>query len=350
MPTNAEYRLYVGTYTDDESAAQGISLVRVDSSGGFRPTGHVAEAIDPSFLAWGPHGSVLYSVNERSHGRVTAFAVLPDGTLNEINSQPSQGEAPCHLSVHPSGRYLLTANYLSGNLAVHPVAEGGVLRQACHVTQHSGSGPNAERQRGPHAHQVLPDRSGKHVLAVDLGTDTVYVYDFDAETGHLALRYEEMLPAGSGPRHLAFHPAGRHAYLISELASTMTELTYDEDKGVLGTVRTLPTLPESFGGTNLASEVVVSPDGRFVYGSNRGHDSIAVYGAEGGLELLEIRAALVSEPRHIALSPDGSVLFVAGQHSDDVQAFSTGGGSDLTPIGDPVPTPKPVCLLPAPQS
>lgn len=346
MSTNTEYRLYLGTYTHAESAAEGIGLAWADPSGRIRCTDHVASASDPSFLARAPDRSVIYAVSERPHGRVIAFAVRADGTLREINSQPSHGDAPCHLSVHPGGRFVLTANYVSGNLVVHPVGEGGVLREACHVIQHSGSGPNTDRQRGPHAHQIVPDPRGEHVLAVDLGTDTVYVYDFDADSGHMAIRFEAALPAGSGPRHLAFHPSGTRVYLINELASTMTEFGYDPATGTLEHGSTLSTLPNEYEGANLGSEVVVSPDGRFVYGSNRGQDTVAVFGTDNGLALLGIHSARVAGPRHIALSPDGSVLFVAGQDSGTVQTFTTSGTGELIPAGDPVATPTPVCVLP----
>ncbi|WP_190817218.1 lactonase family protein [Saccharopolyspora pogona] len=349
MPDNGEYRIYLGAYTSAESAADGIRLAIADADGALRCTESVAEASDPSFLAMAPDGATLFAVSELRQGRVIAFKVHDDGTLTELNSQPSLGAAPCHLSVHPSGKYLLTANYQSGNLVVHPIADGGVLREPCHVVQHSGSGPNPQRQEGPHTHQVLPDPSGRHVLAVDLGTDSVYVYDFDVDSGHLALKHEVPLRVGAGPRHLAFHPDGERAYVINELASSITEFGYDADTGVLEPGRTLSTLPPDYGRPNLAAEIVVTLDGRFVFGSNRGHDSIAVFRADssdGEFRLVDIRPAVVAEPRHIALSPDGRVLFVAGQRSNDVQAFGIADNGDLAPLREPVPTPTPVCILP----
>ncbi|GAA2801023.1 lactonase family protein [Saccharopolyspora taberi] len=346
MPFNGEYRMYVGAYTGSESRAYGIRLAEVTASGAVRCTDSVAATADPSFLALSPDGGTLFAVNEIADGRVVSFAVGADGTLAEVNSQPTLGQAPCHLSVHPSGRFLFTANYVSGNVVVHPIAEGGVLRAPCHVVQHSGSGPDRDRQEGPHAHQVVADPGGRHVLAVDLGADSVQVYDFDQETGHLALREAASMRAGSGPRHLAFHPSGTRFYLLNELASTMTEIGYDPVSGAMEPGRTLSMLPPDFAGQNLAAEVVVSPDGRFVYGSNRGHDSIAVFGCEDGFRLLDVRPAGVAGPRHIALSPDGRILFAAGQDSATVQAFAVGESGDLTPAGEPVPTPEPVCLLP----
>ncbi len=350
MPDNGEYRVYLGAYTGVESAADGIRLAIAGADGALRCTESVAETADPSFLAVAPDGATLFAVSELQAGRVIAFSVRADGTLGEINSQPSLGAAPCHLSVHPSGKYLLTANYGSGNLVVHPIDAGGVLREPCHVVQHSGSGPNPQRQEGPHAHQVLADPSGRYVVAVDLGTDSVYVYDFDLDGGHLMIKHEVPLRAGAGPRHLAFHPDAERAYVINELASSITEFGYDAATGALEPGRTLSTLPPDYGRPNLAAELVVTPDGRFVFGSNRGHDSIAVFRADssdGEFRLIDIRPAVVAEPRHIALSPNGRVLFAAGQRSNNVQAFGIADNGELTPLREPVPTPSPVCILPA---
>lgn len=345
MPEDAQYRVYVGAYTGPESAANGIRLAFADAAGRLRCTDRVADTYEPSFLALAPDGATLFAVNEVAHGRVVAFDVRPDGTLVEINSQPTHGSAPCHLSVHPSGRFLLTANYLSGNVVVHPIGEGGVLREACHAVQHSGQGPDKDRQEGPHAHQIVPSPDGRFVLAADLGTDAVYVYAFDADSGHMVLKHEVAWEAGTGPRHLAFHPNGDRGYLVGELTSTITEFEFDADGGTVRPGRTLPLLPADFAGTSLAAEVVVSPDGRFVFASNRGHDSIAVFSA-AGFELVGIFPAGVRGPRHIALSPQGDVLHAAGELSDTIQAFAVSATGGLTPVADPVSSPSPVCLLP----
>lgn len=349
MLDNAEDRVYVGSYTGEHFSGRGIALATLDATG--RPIVSeevVAETPDPSFLAMAPHAPLLYAVNEVTDGRVTAFAVESDGSLSELNSQPTLGSAPCHLSVHPSGKYLLTANYVSGNLAVHPIDKGGVLREPCHAVQHSGGGPNRQRQLGPHAHQVLPDPSGSHVLAVDLGTDSIYVYDFDERSGHMVIREQAVLPPGSGPRHLVFHPSGGRGYVINELASTVTEFGYDDRSGAIELGETLSTIPGDFEGENLASEVVVTPDGRFVLGSNRGHDSIAVFSAESGdFRRLGVHPAGVGEPRHISMVHDGKVLLVGGQNSSTVQAFSISDTGELASAGEPTTVPCPACLLPA---
>lgn len=350
VPVDVEYRVYVGAYTGPDFGARGIRRCFADSAGRLRCTDHVAIATDPSFLALSPDAATLYAVSESMQGRVVAFHAAADGTLREINSQPTMGAAPCHLSVHPSGKFLLTAHYVSGDLAVHPIDAGGVLREACHQVQHSGSGPHP-RQDGPHAHQIVPDPSGRRVLAVDLGTDSVYVYDFDLESGHLSLHEQVTLQAGSGPRHIAFAPSGTRAYLLSELASTITELDYDPRTGKLEPGSTLSMLPAGAPEANLGAEVVVSRDGRFVFGSNRGDDSIAAFatGRDGAaFERIGVRSAGVAEPRHIGLSPDGGVLFAAGQNSGTIRAFAIGESGELTPVSEPVESPAPVCVLPAP--
>jgi 6-phosphogluconolactonase len=334
------YRVYLGAYTGTESAVDGIRLAHVDSTG-LRCTDCVATTLDPSFLALAPDARTLYAVNELSVGRVVAFAVETDGTLAPVNSQLSHGATPCHLSVHPSGGFLLTAHYGSGELAVHPIGPGGRLLDACHVVQHTGSGPDP-RQCSSHLQQVLTDPDGRHVVAVDLGTDSVYTYDFNPLTGHLALKQEVMLEAGTGPRHLAFHPSGTRLYLVNALTSTMTEASYEA--GVVTPRATVSMLPADYQGHNQAAEVVVSGDGRFVYGSNCGHDSIAVVQVDG-FRLVDVHTAGVIEPRHIALSPDGRNLLVAGQGSETVRLFAVDGPT-LEPVGRPVPTPRPACVLP----
>ncbi len=348
MTDHVEYRMYLGAYTGEDSAAHGIGLAPVDAAGRVGDIALVADTPDPSFLAPAPDGSMLYAVNETLEGRVTAFAIRADGTLREVNSQPS-GDGPCHVSVHPCGRYVFTANYVSGDVVVYQVGEGGALREPCHVVQHSGSGADPERQRGPHAHQIVADPGGGHVLTVDLGTDSIHVYEFDADSGHLVDGEETSMPPGTGPRHLAFSPSGDRMYLLSELASTMTEFDYDVRTGTLRRGRSLSTLPDDHSGSNLASEVVVSPDGRYVYGSNRGHDSIAVFdsGADGGeFRLLGVHPAGVAQPRHISVCSRGRMLFVAGQDSGTVRTFPLGETGEPGEPSEPVDTPTPACVLP----
>ncbi|GAA4887507.1 lactonase family protein [Saccharopolyspora cebuensis] len=350
MAHDGAYRIYLGTYTGTEAAAGGIRALRADRRGAVRDDGLLAELADPSFLAASPDGGALYAVSEQDDGEVAAFAVRPDGSLAELGRRSSGGAAPCHLSVHPSGEYLFTANYGSGTVAVHPVELGGALGEPCDVVRHRGRGPNPQRQESPHAHQVLPDPSGRFVFAVDLGTDSVHGYGFDPLTGRLTPREQVRTRPGAGPRHLAFHPDGERAYLISELESSVTEFGYDGSTGALRTEQSLSTLPPGYGKPNLAAELVITPDGRFAIASNRGHDSLAVFSldsADGEFRLVEIVSAGVAAPRHIALSPAGDVLFAGGQDSDAVQPFALAEDGRLTPLGRPEPVPSPVCLLPA---
>ncbi|WP_228717615.1 lactonase family protein [Allosaccharopolyspora coralli] len=336
---------YLGTYTSADSAATGIVAAEIDDSGRLRPTGRLAPATDPSFLALAPDRATVYAVREQRQGRVVAFRVRPDGTLTELNSQPTQGSDPCHLAVHPNGRFLFAANYASGDVVVYPLGEGGAVREPCHQAHHSGSGPNAQRQAGPHVHQVVVDPSGGRLLAVDLGTDTVSVYDIDRDSGHLALRSELATHAGAGPRHLAFLPSGTRFLLINELDSTVTECGWDPATATATAYRTVSIVPESFTGTTLAAEIVVSPDGRYAFASNRGHDSLAVLDLQEGVAVREIVPAGVRGPRHMSLARGGSVLVVAGETSHTVQSFAVEAGA-LRAIGEPVPTPSPVCVLP----
>ena len=338
-------RVYVGSYTSTESSAVGISLAEVDPSGVLVPTGWAGQATDPSFLALAPDGATLYAVQEQRHGRVTAFRVQDDGSLVELSSQQTLGADPCHLTVHPNGRFLFTANYGTGDLVVHPLAENGAIREPCHQVQHSGSGPDPRRQAGPHAHQVVLDPGARHLLVVDLGTDTVSIYDLDADSGHLALRSELVLHEGAGPRHLAFRRDGRGFLVLNELDSTVTDCRYDPETATATAVSTASTVPESFTGRTSASEIVVTPDGRHAFASNRGHDSVAVLDLDAGTAVREIVPARVEHPRHISLTRDGRILFVAGETSHAVQSFAVEAGA-LRAIGEPVATPSPACVLP----
>ncbi|MBE9373013.1 lactonase family protein [Saccharopolyspora sp. HNM0983] len=335
-----------------EHAEQRISTAVLDSSGALLPTGRDVGAPQPSFLAASPDGAVLFAVDERTAGRVRSYRIGDQGALTEIGAQPSLGSHPCHLAVHPGGAHLFTANYASATLAVHPVGADGALGEAQFAVQHTGRGPNPERQEGPHPHQVVPDPGGQYVLAADLGADAVVSYEFDPGSGHLAQRCRAALRPGSGPRHLALHPDGDRGYVLNELDSSLTEFGWDRASGQLEPGRTLSTVPPDFARPNLPSEVVLLADGSFGYAANRGHDSIAVFTPESGdgqFRLVEVQPARVSGPRHIALSPDGTRLLALGRRSDDIQVFDVLDDGHLSPVGDPLSVPAPMCavLLPA---
>jgi 6-phosphogluconolactonase len=348
---------YIGTYTGPKS--QGIYAFRVDpQTGAASPLGCVAQTVHPSFLALHPSGKFLYAVSEVSRfadsrgGAVAAFTVdAATGALMLLNQQSSGGAGPCHLSLDKTGRHVLVANYSGGSVAVLPVRADGSLGEASAVIRHSGSSAHPQRQRQPHAHSVNLSPDNRHALVADLGTDRVMVYRFDADRGSLepAALPSATLPPGSGPRHLAFHPDGRRVFVINELLSTLTLLDYDPDLGRLTPVQTLSTLPENFSDENTTAEVVVHPRGRFVYGSNRGHDSIVVFAfdpaAGGRLKLVEHVATQGRTPRNFALDPTGQHLWAANQGSDTVVIFRVDTASGrLQPTGQVLSVGAPVCV------
>ncbi|MGW7197191.1 lactonase family protein [Streptomyces chryseus] len=349
-------RAYVGTYTTQPGGGTGIGLASYrPRTGDLASTGVLAGVRNPSYLALAPDRRTLYAVDERPEGAVTAVRVAA-GAPPEVLGRPraTGGADPCHLSVHPGGRFLLTANYTGGSVSVHPVGRGGELGEATDVVRHTGSGPDPERQEGPHAHMVVTDPGGRYVVAVDLGTDTLHTYRLDPRTGTLREHARAATRPGAGPRHLAFHPSGRHAYVVNELDSTLVACGYDVREGILTPGTPHPTVPRTGRAApaerNYPAGVVVSPDGRFVYVSNRGHDSIAVFAAECGgaaLRPVSVTPSGGSYPRHIALDPSGGLLFAANQKSGTVTAFRVNRRTGrLTPAGAALAAPVPVCVLP----
>jgi 6-phosphogluconolactonase len=352
--------VWIGTYTGPQS--QGIYAFRFDGeTGTLSPLGLAAETPSPSFLALHPNGKVLYAVNEThdgpgNSGMVTAFAIDPaTGRLTKINEQPSRGADPCHLAVDATGQYLVVANYTGGSFVVFPLAEDGRLAAASSILANRGSGPNRERQDGPHAHDVVFDAANRFLIAVDLGLDQLFVYRFDPAVGSFTFGdpASARVPPGAGPRHFAFHPDGRHAYSINELDSTVTALEWDPSAGKLTADASVSSLPAGFTGENSTAEVEVDPRGRFLYGSNRGHDSIAVFRinpVSGALSLIAHSLTRGKEPRHFALDPTGRWLIAGNQNSNTLAVFrvdQTAG--TLSPAGDLVSVGSPVCILFAKQ-
>jgi 6-phosphogluconolactonase len=352
--------VYVGTYTDGGS--RGIYRFEFDPSLGVASAPVLAgESENPSFLAVHPNGRVLYAVNEVANfggaptGAVSAFAINPaDGSLTRLNQQPSGGADPAHLAVDRAGRNVLVANYTAGTVAVLPLAADGRLQPPSTVRQQAGTGPNRARQEGPHAHEIVLDAAEAFAFAADLGADRIFIYRYGAASGTLEPNEPNaaVLEPGSGPRHLAWHPSGKIAYVINELGSTVTAFRYDAGHGVLDAFQTVTTLPAGFSGPNKAAEVAVSPDGRFLYASNRGDDSLAVFSidaASGTLTASDRVPTGGRAPRHFSIDASGHVLLVANQDSDSVTFFrldpTTGRPS---PIGRPLVVSKPVCVLLAP--
>jgi len=339
--------LYVGTYTAN-TRSEGVYLVRMDRrSGELRRIGAVNAGANPSFLTIHPNGRVLYAVNELDTGAVSAFAIVKgiDG-LTKLNEQPSDGGAPCYVSVDKSGRALLVANYSGGNVALLPIEANGALAPA-HVVQHTGKGPNAERQEAPHAHCILPDPSNRFALAADLGADRVFVYRLDLDGKALGHVGDAVMAPGAGPRHLAFHPTLPLVFVANELDSTVATLRFDSARGALSPQGTLSTLPAGWTGTNYPADIHVAANGRSLYVSNRGHNSIAVFsvGREGALALEQMISTEGDWPRNFSLHPTGQWLLVANQRSDSVIVFARDSDTGrLTLTKQKLEIPSPVCL------
>jgi 6-phosphogluconolactonase len=370
MTTAGTIFVYVGTYTEaaQNGTAEGICIYRMDpSSGALTHVRTVGGCPNPSFLAFDPTRRFLFAVNEtetfagQPGGGVRAFVLdAGAGNLTPLNAQPTHGDDPCHLCSDPTGRYLLAANYGSGSYSVHPIGADGHLGAATDVVQHSGSGPNARRQAGPHAHMVTFDLSGNYALLVDLGIDKTLIYRLDIGTGKLiphrvvtASGATEQAAAssepGAGPRHVAFHPSNRYAYIINEIGCTIDAFAWDADAGTPASLQTISTLPADFTGANTAAEIAVHPSGRFLYGSNRGHDSIAIFALDPSTGALASRGWEPTggkEPRSFALDPTGTFLLAANQNSNTIVTFridqSTGA---LAATGEVAQSPTPVCVL-----
>jgi len=349
-----ELTLYVGTYTSGKS--EGIYIYRMNQmTGELKRVGSVPSN-NPSFLALDPEKRFLYAVNEvnnfvgKTTGAVSSFKVGPTaGELTFINQQPSEGADPCHLTVDQKQKSVLIANYTGGNVAVLPIQRDGSLGPAIDVEQHDGSGPR-EQQKGPHAHCIKLDRNNRFAFAADLGSDKVMIYRFNPTTRKLepGQQPSASLHSGAGPRHLTFHPNGKYLYVINELDSSLTTFKYDSVKGTLTAFETVSTLPRDFTGTSYCADIHISKSGRFLYGSNRGHNSIVVFAIDprtARLKLVEHVSTEGKWPRNFVIDPTGRFLLVANQHTDNVVVFRIDAQTGrLTPSGQMAEIPIPVCL------
>ena len=337
--------LYLGTYTSVEGGGRGIGLATYDAATGrVTGTGTITGVDNPSYLAIHPDHRTLYAVNERDDGAVTAVR-LSDRKI--LGSRSTGGAGPCHLSVHPGGRWLLSANYGSGSVAVHPIDASGALGERTDLVTHPSLAPGPG-QEGPHAHQFITSPDGGHVLAVDLGTDTVYTYRLDEKAGTLTEAAQAHTRPGAGPRHLTFHPGGRHAYLANEVDNTVAVCSYDPDSGRVAIGEAQSTGTGS--GTSYPAQILVTATGRYAYLANRGHNSLTRYAIEADgarLKLLDTVPVGGDFPRQIAFSPDGALLFAANQKSGTVSVFHVDDTSgDLRRAGEPFASPVAVCALP----
>ena len=353
-----QYFAFVGTYTS-KTDSKGIYSFHFDSGNGQLTAMAVAATTqDPSFLTVAPNEKYLYAVNElgefdgKKSGAVTSYSLNPkSGKLSQLNKVPSGGADPCYVSFDGAGKYLLVANYSGGSVSTFPVASDGHMEPASAFVQHSGSGPNKERQEGPHAHFIASSGDNRFVFVVDLGLDEVVVYHFDPASGSLIPNHPPFakLAPGAGPRHLAFHPNGKFAYVLSEVNSTVTAFAYDAQNGSFSTLQTLSTIPKDFKGRNDTAEIVVHPSGKFLYASNRGHDSIVEFAIDpvrGTLTLAGDFSTQGKEPRNFALDPTGKFLLAANQESNNIVVFridqSTGA---LTATGQIAQVPAPVDIV-----
>ncbi len=346
----ADAPFYVGTYTKP-GGSKGIHRGVLDlETGKVSDLQLVAEAQNPSFLAIHPSGKFLYAATEGASGEAQAFAIAPDGSLKFLNSQSAKGSGTCHITVDPAGKNVLVANYGSGSVAVLPIHADGSLGEATGVHQHTGSSVDPGRQKEPHAHSIYTDPAAKFVYSCDLGTDRIDGYRFDAAKGTITLdeTASAKVPPGSGPRHLAFHPQQDTVYVINEMLSTITGFRRDPATGALTVIETVSTLPANFDGQSSTAEIFVHPNGKTLYGSNRGHDSIATFAisSDGQLALAGHTPASVKVPRGFALDPTGKWLLTAGQDSNDLAVFQIDPATGTpTPTGQRLEVGAPVCIM-----
>jgi 6-phosphogluconolactonase len=355
--------VYVGTYTGP--ASKGIYLFKLQTKNLevsqnilLVPLGLAAETPSPSFLAVDPVRRLMFAVNEvdefdgQKGGSVTSFRIDPaTGKLAELSRRSTKGEGPCHLALDHEGKHVIAANYGGGSVAVLPVDGDGKLGDATDFVQHAGHGPNPQRQEGPHAHCVTMSPDGKFVFVCDLGLDQVLAYRYDGETGKLTPNDPAFtaLAPGAGPRHMVFHPSGKFAYVVNELNSTVTAFAYDPEKGALRELQTSSTLPGYFDGPNTTAEIGVNPSGKFLYVSNRGHESVVLFNVnqdEGTLTYVEEQGTGGKTPRHFGIQPSGDHLVIANQNTNTLLICRIDDGNGrLKPSGVFADCPSPVCVV-----
>jgi 6-phosphogluconolactonase len=353
--------VYIGTYTfpgtapggTHQSQAKGIYLFRMNpSDGGLTPLQlqPFIMAPNPSFLAFDPGLRHLYSVNEMTDGGVSAYVInQTNGTLTFLNSAPTNGKDTTHLSVQPFGQFLFAASYTSGDFQVFRIPGDGSIGAMTDNFQSvgNGAGPNPARQEGPHAHQIITDLDGNHVFGVDLGADKVNVWNLDPVSGKLIPNMVPFVPiaSGSGPRHMAFHPDRQHAYVLSELTSSVTVFDYDSVRAALIWKQTISTLPPDFTGTNTTAEIRIHPSGRFLYNTNRGHNSVTMFEIEpetGALDVIGWESTRGQWPRGMNIDPSGTFLYAANQNTDNIAVFRIQPANGKLKFSTLVNTPTPV--------
>ncbi len=336
--------VYFGTYTRETS--RGIYQSRFDTETGALSEPRLAAEIEsPSFLALHPNKRFLYAVTESKEGTVSGFSIGADGELTKINTQATNGALPCDLEVDATGRMLVVANYRSGSTIAYSIGEDGALSEPTAFHQHEGSSVH-ERQDAPHAHSVDFTFDNRHVIVSDLGIDKVVTFEADPDSGGITPFSEVSVAPGSGPRHFAFHPSGKFGYSLGELGSTVTVMSHAGGK--FETIESISTLPEDFDGHSTTAEIAVHPSGRFVYASNRGHDSIAVFSIDptgGRVTRIAVIKSGGVRPRNFAIDPSGQYLLAAHQDTDNVVVFKIDQQTGiLHPTGGEVEVDAPVCV------
>lgn len=350
--------VYIGTYTLN-SDSEGIYVYQFDLSNGSLTRVGLTSGIDnPSFLTITTDGQYLYAVNEVAEvdgvlgGSVSGYAINNQtGALTYLNSQSTHGEYPCHVSMDQSEQYLVVSNYMGGNIAMLPIKKDGTIGFATDVVQHEGfSKVNPERQEAPHAHSATITPDNKFALVADLGKDMLISYKLDLKKGKL-LSYEKKQiyeAPGDGPRHMDFHPNGRFVFLLNELGNTINSYRYESEKGTLKLVDTIYSLPDDFNGDSIAADIHVHPNGKFLYASNRGHDSLIICKineGDGTLKYIAHQSSLGQHPRNFSIDPTGNYLLVANKDSNNIVIFSINQDSGLlTSMSEVIELPQPVCI------
>ncbi|WP_082927585.1 lactonase family protein [Paenibacillus oryzisoli] len=353
---NAQTYVYVGSYTDEQHPV-GISLYRFNRQNGeLTLVETYSDLPNASFIAVNKEKTVLYAVSEtdsyegRFGGSAAAYAIeVGTGRLSKINQQPADGSAPCYISLDATGRMVYVANYLSGDVTVFPIEAGDGLGERSQLIKHEGElGPQADRQEAPHAHSIIPSPDNRYAVSADLGLDRLVISRIDAESGDLLPHGGADVKPGAGPRHVVFNADSTYVYAINELDNTVTVLSYEADAGRMAAVQSLSTLPEDFGGVSYCADIHLAEDGRFLYASNRGHDSVAVYGVDrdsGTLSVVGWQSTRGQWPRNFALSPQDEFLLAANQNSNSIVVFRRDAETGmLQETEQTVAVSRPVCV------
>ena len=341
--------LIVSSLTD----ADGIHVFRIaDGDGKLELVRQTPDISNPFYIALHPAGDRLYSITDPGGDQLVSALAFDreDGSLSMINQQHTQGGFPCYVDVEPSGRAVVVANYNGGSVTSFPIADGGALGAAGTHVQHVGSSIHEGRQQEPHAHCFKVAADGRFAFSADLGTDKIMIYALDAAAGTLTAGEQSFVrvPPGGGPRHFTFAPDSRHAYVINELGNTVTAFAYDAERGLLFEQASVTTLPDDYDDVTHTADLALTPDGRFLYGTNRGHDSIAMFtvdGDSGALTPNGIEPSRGVMPQNLTITPDGALLFVANTKSDRIVAFHIDAGSGKLAFASETEVPSPACSV-----